>query len=181
MLEDFRLKVFMTVASEGSFTKAASLLQISQPAVSQNISELEKTLGVKLFERLHGEIRLTDQGRLFRNHARRILGSYAEASNLFCQLTPSVIRIHASDEIYTYIYGALEQFMTVHPEIQIQRSEGADCDLSFVLKSAPKNMGGISATHNMISSLFLCCQPSESFAQTRLFSILKAYLADAIS
>lgn len=180
MLEDFRLKVFMTVASEGSFTKAASLLQISQPAVSQNISELEKTLGVKLFERLHGEIRLTDQGQLFRNHARRILDSYTEASNLFCQLTPSVIRICASDEVYTYIYGALEQFMTVHSEIQIQRSEGADCDLSFVLKSAPKNMGGISATHNVISNIFLCCQPSESFSKTELFSVLKNYLASLL-
>lgn len=181
MLEDFRLKVFMTVASEGSFTKAALILKISQPAVSQNISELEKTLGVKLFERLHGEIRLTDQGHLFKIHARHILDSYAEAANLFCQLTPSVVRICASDEVYTYICEALEQFTTVHPEIQIQHSNESECDLSFVLKSAPKIMGDISATHNMISSLFLCCQPSESFAQTRLFSILKAYLADAIS
>ena len=51
MLEDFRLKVFMTVAKEGSFTKAAAKLNISQPAVSQHVSELEKTTGVKLFER----------------------------------------------------------------------------------------------------------------------------------
>ena len=42
MLEDFRLKVFLTVESEGSFTKAARNLGISQPAVSQNIAELER-------------------------------------------------------------------------------------------------------------------------------------------
>ena len=50
MFEDFRLKVFMTVAREKSFTKAASELGVSQPAVSQNISELEKSAGVKLFD-----------------------------------------------------------------------------------------------------------------------------------
>ena len=52
MLEDFRLKVFMTVAQAGSFTKAASVLGISQPAVSQNVAELERLSGRKLFERL---------------------------------------------------------------------------------------------------------------------------------
>ena len=59
MLEDFRLKVFMAVASEGSFTKAASVLGVSQPAVSQNVADLERMTGVKLFERLRGEVNLT--------------------------------------------------------------------------------------------------------------------------
>ena len=40
MLEDTRLKIFMAVADEGSFTRAAYLLGITQPAVSQNIAEL---------------------------------------------------------------------------------------------------------------------------------------------
>ena len=41
MMEDFRIKVFMAVVNEGSFTKAASSLGISQAAVSQNVAELE--------------------------------------------------------------------------------------------------------------------------------------------
>ena len=41
MLDDFRLRVFMMVAAEGSFTRAAQHLGVSQPAVSQNIAELE--------------------------------------------------------------------------------------------------------------------------------------------
>ena len=45
MLEDFRLKVFMAVAEEGSFTRAAKSLGVTQPAVSQNIAELEKQTG----------------------------------------------------------------------------------------------------------------------------------------
>mgnify|MGYP003456747741 CR=1 FL=1 len=55
MLEDFRLKVFKAVAENRSFTKAAAVLRITQPAVSQNIAELEKTVGAKLFDRLKGE------------------------------------------------------------------------------------------------------------------------------
>ena len=48
MFEDFRLKVFLAVAKEGSFTNAAKSLGVSQPAVSQNIAEIEKGIGVKL-------------------------------------------------------------------------------------------------------------------------------------
>ena len=77
MLEDFRLKVFMTVAQAGSFTKAASVLGISQPAVSQNVAELERLSGRKLFERLRGEVVLTPQGKVFLEFSRRISGSYA--------------------------------------------------------------------------------------------------------
>ena len=44
VLEDFRLRIFMAVAEKGSFTLAAKALGVSQPAVSQNIAELEKSL-----------------------------------------------------------------------------------------------------------------------------------------
>ena len=52
MLEDFRLKVFVAVAREKSFTKAAEALGITQSAVSQSIAAAEKTAGCRLFERL---------------------------------------------------------------------------------------------------------------------------------
>lgn len=179
MLEDFRLRVFMTVAQEGSFTKAAAKLNISQPAVSQHISELERTTGTKLFERLRGEVALTEQGRVFQIHAKNILDAYKSASNLFSPVQSSVVRLKASEEIYLYIYKALENFTNVHPQVEIVRCDDADADLTFKLTQAPKIMGGISATHNIISSLYLCCQPSETFAQTELFKSLRSFLADS--
>ena len=60
MLEDNRIKVFLTVLECGNFTAAAYKLGISQPAVSQNIAELERLLGVQLMERARGEISLTE-------------------------------------------------------------------------------------------------------------------------
>lgn len=183
MLEDFRLKVFVTVAQEGSFTKAAARLNISQPAVSQHISELERTTGVKLFERLRGEVVLTEPGRIFQIHAKQILNAYLSASSLFKPQESVTITIKASEEVYQYIYTALQQYMNIHPEVHILRTDD-EADLRFALAPAPqialmhKNMGGISATHNIISSLYLSCQPSETFAQSELFESLRSFLAD---
>lgn len=83
MIEDFRLKVFTTVASMGSFTSAARELGVSQPAVSQNIAELEKTLGVELFVRSRGAVTLTSAGATFLEYAQRILFWYSSAETLF--------------------------------------------------------------------------------------------------
>lgn len=85
MLEDFRLKVFLTVSETGSFTKAAKLLGISQPAVSQNISALEKETGATLFCRARGEASLTSQGKVFKTYAERILYWYDSTNSMFGQ------------------------------------------------------------------------------------------------
>lgn len=71
MFEDFRLKVFITVAKTGSFTKASKHLGISQPAVSQNISALEKETGATLISRNRGEATLTSQGVVFLEYAEK--------------------------------------------------------------------------------------------------------------
>ena len=63
MIEDFRLKVFAEVARLGSFTAAARALGVSQPAVSQNISELERFAGTRLLYRSRGGVELTARGR----------------------------------------------------------------------------------------------------------------------
>ena len=106
MLEDFKLRIFLTLANECSFTKAAISLDITQPAVSQNIADLEKSLGVKLFERSRGEIALTPAGEIFKGYAESILEQYKEAANLFTPLQEQQVRIAASEEVFTYIYNA---------------------------------------------------------------------------
>lgn len=72
MLEDFKLKVFLAVARKGSFTLAAKDLGISQPAVSQNIAELERLAGAQLFTRSRGSVTLTGAGTAFKEYAERI-------------------------------------------------------------------------------------------------------------
>lgn len=83
MLEDFRLRVFAAVAELGSFTAAARALGVSQPAISQNIAELERFAGGRLFERSRGRTGLTELGRRFLEHAGAILQGYRSLDNAF--------------------------------------------------------------------------------------------------
>lgn len=198
MLEDFRIKVFMTVVKEGSFTKAASVLGISQPAVSQNVAELEKASGVKLFERLRSEVRLTPQGEIFMDYARRIVDSYDSVTSMFTRLPDTVVRISASEEIYDHFLSpALDAFLKVHPEVILERTlfEEADLRLSLVkstaspfdipaesivrfsVSAAPvKEMGDFSATHHSVNHFHVLYQPSVTFARTKLCKLLKDFL-----
>lgn len=101
MLEDFRLRVFEAVAETGSFTKAASLLAVSQPAVSQNIAELEKLAGYSLFDRSYGKVTLTQEGRVFKSYADKILMWYKAAGETFKKdaLLPKFLKVGVSDEL----------------------------------------------------------------------------------
>lgn len=83
MIEDSRLRIFDTVARLGSFTSAARELGISQPAVSQNIAELERQLDTALFVRERGSVSLTDKGRLFKSYCDQILHWYKVAEMAF--------------------------------------------------------------------------------------------------
>lgn len=78
--EDFRLRIFLTLAEEGNFTRTAARLGITQPGVSQNISELERIYGMKLFSREKGGVTLTEEGREFREYALRIEEAYGDAA-----------------------------------------------------------------------------------------------------
>lgn len=88
MLEDFKLKAFVTVCKTRSFTVAARMLGVTQPAVSQNVSELEKSLGVTLFVRTRGNISLTPDGEEFKKYADRILYWYDAADRRFVSKRP---------------------------------------------------------------------------------------------
>jgi len=109
MLEDFRLTVFAEIVSEGSFTKAARKLGITQPAASQNIGELEKILGGDLFTRnSHGPVTLTEKGIEFKRYADQILYWYKAAEDVFLNegshiSAPATVKLdeNTSLEIYS--------------------------------------------------------------------------------
>lgn len=198
MLEDFRLQVFMSVVQERSFTKAANSLGVTQPAVSQNIAELEKIVGMKLFDRLRGETVLTPEGEIFKVYAKKMLATCMSAENMFAKLSPAVVRIAVSEELYNYLVApSLETFTRVHPEISFQRCMFDDADVSISLKPsggspydvpadsiarirmsvypAPK-MGDLSATHEQTSYFDVMFQPTALFSCTRLCRLLREFL-----
>lgn len=68
-----QIKYVLTIAKEGSISKAAEELNISQPSLSQYIKKIEKELDVELFDRANGNCIITDAGRLYVETGRRIL------------------------------------------------------------------------------------------------------------
>ena len=72
-MELSQLKYYVTIAETLSFTKAADLLRVSQPALSYQMRRLEIELGTKLFDREHRKIALTPDGRLFLPLAQSVL------------------------------------------------------------------------------------------------------------
>src|SRR5689334_21723360 len=71
-LESFRLTVFRVVAERQSFTSAAEVLHVSQPAVTAHVKALEEALGVRLFERTNAGARLTRAGERLHGYAREV-------------------------------------------------------------------------------------------------------------
>src|SRR5258707_336616 len=76
-----QLEYFVTVIDEGSFTRAAELLQVSQPGLSHQIQALERELGGPLLERLPRKVRLTPAGRTALPHAQASLAHAQRASS----------------------------------------------------------------------------------------------------
>ena len=77
---DFRqLRTFTCVAELGSLSKASDTLRIAQPALSRQIQHLEREVGTALFTRVGRTARLTVAGKVFLDHARRLL-DMAEAA-----------------------------------------------------------------------------------------------------
>ena len=142
MLEDFRLKVFITVVNTGSFTAAARLLGISQPAVSQNISALEKELDVRLFNRLRGEVVLTGQGSAFLKYAEHILYWYSAAGDMFGEegrnAPGKVVRISADQVVADYLIPpALSVLSSAHPDLLFQVTRADNRDRTEVVSDVP--------------------------------------------
>lgn len=204
MLEDFRLKVFVALAQQGNFTKAAAILGVSQPAVSQNIAELEKKVGEKLFERLRGEVVLTQAGVVFKDYAERVLNAYEEANSAFSveRKTNELmnVRVAVSEELYEFLIApALKRFMVIHPSVYFLRSDIQDADLMISispstplpvstsdtailrLKTSISQVGTTQKNKDgrmtILESYFdVLFQPSEEFSATKTCALLRDFL-----
>jgi LysR family transcriptional regulator, transcriptional activator of the cysJI operon len=123
MLENFRLRVFREVAAQRSFRRAAEVLYISQPAVTQQIKALEDELGTRVFDRAGGKVRLTAAGEVLLRRAGEAEASLQSALEEIAALEGRVggrLRIAASTTIAQYILpGLLADFATKHTGVRV--------------------------------------------------------------
>lgn len=106
MLSLYKLEIFNHVAMEGSFSRAAERLLLSQPAVSQHIRDLEASLGAGLFVRGNRGVTLTAAGETLLDYTRCILRMVAEAEEAVLnlnQVTGSQITIGATPGAGVYL------------------------------------------------------------------------------
>lgn len=140
------LSIFQAVADSGSVSAGAQRLRISQSAVSKQLAEFEKQLGVTLFERLPRGVRLTEAGRLLQGYANNLVALEAEAESAIRDLKLGVrgrLRIGASRTVGAYLMpGLLARFRRRHPDVELflqvdstgaieQRLIASDLDIGF--------------------------------------------------
>jgi DNA-binding transcriptional LysR family regulator len=115
------LKLFNTLASELSFSKAANLLYISQPAVSIQIKKLEEDLGFKLFDRIGKQLQLTENGEILYQYTKKIFDLVDEADAVLTKkfaILKGIVEIGASNTPGTYMLPRiLSEFSDVFPEV----------------------------------------------------------------
>jgi DNA-binding transcriptional LysR family regulator len=123
----FQLEVFLTVAREGSFSRAAEKLYRTQPAVSQAIRKLEEELGETLFDRSSRDGMLTDAGQVLREYAQKLLNLREEARASLRELRELYkgrLAIAANEFTCLYLLPVLAEFRKLYPMIKVtvQRS-----------------------------------------------------------
>jgi DNA-binding transcriptional LysR family regulator len=125
-----QLEVFLTVAREGKFSRAAEKLHRTQSAVSQSIHKLEQEIGEPLFDRSSRDGLLTDAGRVLQEYAERLLNLRDGATGALAELRElqrGKLAIAANEFTALYLLPVLAEFRRRHPmiKIMVQRSLGS--------------------------------------------------------
>ncbi|MGV9344973.1 LysR family transcriptional regulator [Streptomyces spiralis] len=128
-----QLQYFVAVAETRHFTRAADLVHVAQPSLSQQIKALERELGADLFLRARGNITLTDAGEALLPLARRILADADTARHEvqeLVQLRSGRVRLGATPSLCTGLLpDVLRAFHDRYPGIRLLVEEGGSHDL----------------------------------------------------
>jgi DNA-binding transcriptional LysR family regulator len=122
-MELYSLHVFLTVATEKSFSRAAERLLRTQPAVSLALQRLEQELGEKLIDRSGKDLILTDAGRAVLDYARRFESLQRELENSLAELRDNSagrLTIGANESTTLYLLRHIERYRELYPKIKVQ-------------------------------------------------------------
>src|SRR5215467_10564031 len=136
-LENFRLKVFRTVAEHLNFHKAAEHLFLTQPAVTLQIKALESDLGERLFDRKGGSVSLTRQGSILLTYAKKLAAVACEAERELGRKGDKVsgeLSLGVSTTIAQYVLSRLlNAFLADYPLIELTLHSGNTSEIVRLL------------------------------------------------
>lgn len=123
----------LTLAHEGSFSRAADTLNITQPSLSQYIKKIEREIGLELFDRTNGDVRITDAGRVYIEAGKKILDIEHQMENSFTDLadhkTGSLIIGAAPYRAASMMPVIAQRFQSLHPGMHLIVREGTTAEL----------------------------------------------------
>ncbi len=129
-----QLKYVLVLAREGSFSRAANTLNITQPSLSQYIKKIEKELGAELFDRANGDVRLTDAGRVYLEVGRQMLDLEHQMEQRLSDIavckTGSLIIGTAPYRAVGMMPTVAKQYQELYPGMHLIVREGTTAELA---------------------------------------------------
>ena len=182
-MELYPLQVFLTVAAEKSFSRAAERLLRTQPAVSLAVQRLEAELGEKLIDRSAKELLLTDAGRTVLEYARRFESLRQELENSLAELRDNSsgrLVIGANESTTLYLLGHIGNYRRLYPKVKVQIRRSLSSKIPTELIDGNLELGVISydpgddrlvSTIIYADSLVFVVSPQHRFADRESVSI----------
>lgn len=146
-MELYPLKVFLAVATEKSFSRAAEKMLRTQPAISLAVQRLETDLGEKLIDRSSTPPMLTDAGRIVVEYARRFENLEAEMHNSIAELRDNSagrLIIGANESTSLYLLAHIEQYRRTYPKVKVQVRRSLSSKVPTQLLDGDLELGVIS-------------------------------------
>jgi len=139
------LRTFLAIHATGGFSSAASRLNRSQPAISRRIALLEDELGVPLFERVHGGVRLSDAGQVLLPHARLAMAAMQDCETAIAELrsgTGGPLSVAAVGTLAgANLTPILERFSSAHPRTELTLRTATSAEVSDLVRSGEATIG----------------------------------------
>ncbi len=145
MLDLHKLEIFLRVVREGSFSRAAESLLMTQPAVSQHIGDLEAQLGATLFTRERRGVLLTTEGETLHGYTLQILRLLVEAENAVTdvrKLSSGQLAIGATPGLSIYLLpDYIQPFRAQFPQISVNLQTGTTSQILSELRAGRIALG----------------------------------------
>lgn len=149
-MDERKLRIFLEVARELNFSRAAERLRLSQPAVSQNVAALEVDVGAQLLERTPNRVVVTDAGRVLVEYAERVLSEISElrrrvgAAN---DVSTEDLQIAASLTVADYVLPpTLARLQASMPHLRIQMEVANSERVTAALRAGQIDIGFVETT-----------------------------------
>jgi DNA-binding transcriptional LysR family regulator len=144
-MEVDELRTFLAIAETGGFSRAGQRLHRSQPAISRRLRQLEEELGAPLFERIRGEVQLTDVGRAFLPHTEAALAALKDGRDAVRELgaavTGTVSLALVGTLADTHIVDALRRFTQLHKRMRLELRTASSAEVSDLVRRGEATLG----------------------------------------